>query len=44
MAFVKVATKDEIPAGAGKTVYVGGKAIAVFNVNGEFFAITKIRV
>jgi len=41
--FRKVATVDEIPAGCGKLV-MGPfeKPIALFNVNGEFFAINYI--
>ena len=35
----KVASKAEIPAGTGKVVEVGGKAIAVFNCDGSFYAI-----
>ena len=37
--FVKVATVAEIPVGRMKTVMVGGKRVAVANVDGEFFAI-----
>ncbi len=36
--FVKVARKDEIPAGNGKTVDVAGVPVAVFNVDGKFHA------
>ena len=35
----KVATKSEIPPGTGKAIEVGGKMIAVFNCEGEFYAI-----
>ena len=35
----KVATAAEIPPGTGKVVDVGGKAIAVFNCDGTFYAI-----
>ena len=34
-----VATVDEIPAGGRKVVDVAGRAIGIFNVNGEYFAI-----
>lgn len=34
-----VATVDEILPGERKIVYVGGRSIGVFNVNGEFFAL-----
>ena len=35
----KVAKTSEIPAGSGKVVEVGGKAIALFNAEGSFYAI-----
>ena len=35
----KVASKSEIPPGTGKVVQAGGKAIAVFNCDGAFYAI-----
>lgn len=37
--FRKVADKSEIPAGQAKTVEVDGKRIAVFNVDGAYYAI-----
>jgi len=37
--FVKVATTDEIVPGQGKMIEVGGKKIALFNVEGSFYAI-----
>jgi NAD(P)H-dependent nitrite reductase small subunit len=37
--FVKVATTDEIAPGTGKQVEVNGKQIALFNVDGSFYAI-----
>jgi nitrite reductase (NADH) small subunit len=39
MAFVRAVGVAEIPAGAIREVDVGGKAIAVANVGGEFHAI-----
>ena len=39
MAEYAVAKVDEMPAGAGKVVFAGDKPIALFNVNGTFFAI-----
>jgi nitrite reductase/ring-hydroxylating ferredoxin subunit len=39
MAFVKVATVQEVPPGQGKQVKVGGKTLAVFNAGGTFYAI-----
>ena len=37
--FVKVARRDEIPDGGGKTVEVAGRKIALFNSGGQFYAI-----
>jgi len=39
MAFVKIATVHEVPAGQGKQVTVRGKTLALFNVNGTFYAV-----
>lgn len=39
---MKVATVAEIPVGRMKTVMVGGKRVAVANVDGEFFAIDDV--
>lgn len=39
MAYVKVASKNEIEPGSGKVIETGGKAIALFNAEGEFYAI-----
>lgn len=39
MAFTKAASKKDVPDGRGKKVSVNGKEIALFNVDGEFFAI-----
>jgi nitrite reductase/ring-hydroxylating ferredoxin subunit len=39
MAFQKVSTVQEIPAGKGKQVTVAGKKIGVFNIDGTFYAI-----
>jgi nitrite reductase/ring-hydroxylating ferredoxin subunit len=36
---VKVCKKGDLAAGSGKTVDVNGKAVAVFNVEGTFYAI-----
>lgn len=41
MAFVKVASKDEIESGSGKVVDVNGDSIAILNDNGKFFAISN---
>ena len=37
--YVKVAKKSEIDAGIGKVVDVSGTPVALFNVDGAFFAI-----
>jgi nitrite reductase (NADH) small subunit len=37
--FVSVAKVNDIPPGHGKTVQVAGKNIALFNVDGTFYAI-----
>ena len=39
MQFISVAKVSEIPPGTGRVVYVEDVAVALFNVNGEFFAI-----
>jgi 3-phenylpropionate/trans-cinnamate dioxygenase ferredoxin subunit len=40
--FVKVATLDEIPAGASKLVEVDMVRVALFNLNGEIYAIEDV--
>jgi nitrite reductase/ring-hydroxylating ferredoxin subunit len=37
--FVKVCTTSEVPPGSGKSIDVNGKLVAVFNVDGSFYAI-----
>ncbi|MFJ2362268.1 Rieske (2Fe-2S) protein [Pseudomonas sp. NPDC087697] len=37
--FVKVACVGDIEPGTGKTVNLGGTPVALFNVDGEYFAI-----
>ena len=39
MAFVKVGTVQEVPAGKSKQVKVGSRTIALFNVDGIYHAI-----
>ena len=39
MPFVKVADKNNIASGSAIAVDVAGKRIAIFNVNGGFYAI-----
>ncbi len=36
---IKVASIKDIPTGTGKTVEAGGRKIALFNVEGKFYAI-----
>ena len=38
-AFTKIAKVSEIPKGSGKAVEIDGRAIAVFNCDGKFYAI-----
>jgi len=40
--FVKVAARTEIPVGGKKLVEIDGVAVAVFNVNGVFYAIEDV--
>jgi nitrite reductase (NADH) small subunit len=40
--FTRVARADEIPAGTAKVTIVNGRELAVFNVNGAFYAIYNI--
>jgi nitrite reductase (NADH) small subunit len=42
MAFVKVATVGEVPAGTIREVQVSGKAVALAHVDDKFFAINGI--
>lgn len=37
--FIKVATRDEIPVGGSKLVEVDDVRIALFNLDGEYYAI-----
>lgn len=38
-AFIRVAATDEVASGQAKCVEAGGKTIALFNVDGNFYAI-----
>jgi len=42
MAFVKAANKDEIPPGAIREIEFEGRAIALANVDGKFYAINGV--
>lgn len=37
--FIKVASKSDLPSGEGRVVEIDGRPIALFNVNGEFYAM-----
>lgn len=39
--FVKVASKSDLKPGENKVVNVNGADVGLFNVNGEFFAISN---
>lgn len=40
--FERVARVDEVPAGSSRIVQVNGRPIALFNVEGQFFAIYNL--
>jgi nitrite reductase (NADH) small subunit len=40
--FVKVCKTSDVKEGYGKSIEVNGKAVAVFNVEGNFYAINDI--
>ena len=37
--FIKVANTSDLPSGEGRVVEINGRPIALFNVNGEFYAL-----
>lgn len=39
MALIKVGTVADVPPGEGRVVEAGGRVLALFNVQGRFFAI-----
>jgi nitrite reductase/ring-hydroxylating ferredoxin subunit len=39
MAFIKVATAQEVPPGKAKQITAGGRTVALFNIDGTFYAI-----
>ncbi len=41
-SFTRVAAVSEIPAGQAKLVEIGGRQIALFNVEGAFYAIDNV--
>jgi 3-phenylpropionate/trans-cinnamate dioxygenase ferredoxin subunit len=40
--FVKVANRDELPPGGRKVVEIDGRAIGLFRVGGDFYAIDDV--
>ena len=42
MAKVRVAGTGDVPVGEGRTVEAGGRAIALFNVAGTFYALDNV--
>jgi len=40
--FVAVAEVDSLPEGNGRTVHVKGREVALYNVDGQFFAIDDV--
>src|SRR2546426_6507718 len=38
-SFIKIAKADEVPVGGGRLVKVAGKEIALFHVQGKYYAI-----
>jgi nitrite reductase/ring-hydroxylating ferredoxin subunit len=40
--FVRVCKTTEVKSGCGKSVEINGKPIAVFNVDGNFYAINEV--
>lgn len=39
---IRIATVEEVPPGTGREVAAGGRIIALYNVDGEFYAIDGI--
>ena len=42
MAFVKVGKIEDVPPGSAKVYEVGGRAVAVCNVDGDLFAVDDV--
>jgi nitrite reductase/ring-hydroxylating ferredoxin subunit len=40
--FVRICKTSDIKEGSGKSVEINGKPVAVFNVNGNFYAINDV--
>ncbi len=41
VTYVRVAKASEIPAGSGRVVVVQGHPVALFNIDGRFFAVSN---
>lgn len=39
---MKISRINQVPPGRGAVVQVGGKAIALFNINGTFYALDNV--
>jgi nitrite reductase/ring-hydroxylating ferredoxin subunit len=37
--FIKAARRNDIPEGSGRVIETGGRTVALFHANGEFYAI-----
>ncbi|MCI0546446.1 MAG: non-heme iron oxygenase ferredoxin subunit [Candidatus Rokubacteria bacterium] len=42
MARVRLGTTADVPAGEGRVVDAGGRTLALFNVNGMYYAIDNV--
>jgi nitrite reductase/ring-hydroxylating ferredoxin subunit len=42
LKFYKAVHKDEIPSGEGRSIQIGERCVAVFNLDGEFYAIDDV--
>jgi nitrite reductase/ring-hydroxylating ferredoxin subunit len=40
--FVKICKTSDIKEGSGRSIEINGKPVAVFNVNGNFYAINDV--
>ena len=40
--FVRVARADDVPPGTGAVVHADGRALALFNVDGAFYALDNV--
>ena len=40
--FVRVANVDDVPPGTGRVVHANGRALALFNVDGVFYALDNV--